>query len=92
MRHGRLPLDWGGRGTGGERGKGGKSYWGGNGIIEMERQLSEITETELKFPSQLIILFLAPLSAKGELSLSQSSQVFCPSIWMIHADNLGSAV
>jgi hypothetical protein len=54
---------------GGERGKGGKSYWGGNGIIEMERQLSEITETELKFPSQLIILFLAPLLAKKVSSL-----------------------
>ena len=35
MRHGRLPLDWGGEREGKEE-KGGKSYWGGNGIIEME--------------------------------------------------------
>lgn len=74
MRYGRLPLLWRGRGTGGETGKGGKELLGNyrNGMT-----LSEITQTELKFPSQLIILFLSSfLSSRiqGEFSLSIRSR------------------
>jgi hypothetical protein len=56
MWYGQLPLLWRGRGIG-ETGKGGKELLGDyrNGMA-----LSEITQTELKFPSQLIILFLSP--------------------------------
>jgi hypothetical protein len=59
MRHGRLPLVWGGNQRG--DGKGGERVIGDyrNGMT-----LSEITQTELKIPSQLIILFLSPPPVK----------------------------
>lgn len=90
MRHGRLPLVWGENGKG--RQERGKELSGGewdyqNGMIIIWKLL----QTELKFPSQLIILFLFIPSTRYVFPLSFKS-TFHLSIGMIHADNLGSAV
>jgi hypothetical protein len=63
---------------GGDTGKGGKELLGD---YRKGMTLSEITQTELKFPSQLIILFPSFSSSRvhGESSLSQSFQSFLPS-------------
>jgi hypothetical protein len=50
---------WSGEETGGETGKGVKELLGGNRFIELESHYLKITQTELKIPSQLIILFLS---------------------------------
>jgi hypothetical protein len=79
----------------GRQEKGGKSYWGGMGLSNRNgMSLSEITQTEFKIPSQLIILFLSVSPPTNKrcvfpLSIQSSSHL---SIGMIYADNLGSAV
>ena len=81
-----------GEGMGGETGKGVKELLGGNGFIELESHYLKITQTELKIPSQLIILFLSlftrQINASNKWCVSPS---LIPanflSIRMIHADN-----
>lgn len=80
MRHGRLPLVWGGNGKG--DGKRGERVIGGEWVYRIGMSLSEITLlTELKIPSQLIIFLLSISSRQRKGAFSPFIPVNFSSIY-----------